>query len=288
MAGKILGKLKGIIASASENSRNGRKYTENFWDTFFDSDIFKEGMENKMYFGELYHPDEEEKYGQIHPGDEAAILLDKVEKQGKDYIGTFSILPTRAGEVLKNLVDIGCTFGVSSRGYNDYDSSYFDDPSAFELITWDIVAFPGIKSARLHPISAVAENFNINKKQKRIKAMENLNKISSEDKYAKKYIDSVLKTKEDFDTDLQVEDIMAGLDGGFPESYEDNDFIIFDKDNKPYYDDGKHGKAEVITNKINQNIIDTSKPGDAYIADNVFWLEKLKKYGAYGNWLKIN
>lgn len=285
MAGKILGKLKGIIASASENSRNGRKYTENFWDTFFDSDIFKEGMKNKMYFGELYHPDEEEKYGQIHPGDEAAILLDKVEKQGKDYIGTFSILPTRAGEVLKNLVDIGCIFGVSSRGYNDYDSNYFDDPSAFELITWDIVAFPGIKSARLHPVSTVAESFKTDKR--RVKAMENLNRISSEDMFAKKYIDSVLKTKEDFDTDLQIEDIFSDLDIP-PELYKEDDFILFDKDNKPYFNDGKHGKAEVITNKINQKYIDNAKPGDAYIADNIFWLEKLKKYGAYGNWLKIN
>lgn len=53
---KILGKLKGIIASAKESSRNGRRYTESFWDTLFNSDLFKEGLENKVYGGCLYHP----------------------------------------------------------------------------------------------------------------------------------------------------------------------------------------------------------------------------------------
>lgn len=161
MKAKPLGKVRGLIASASEPSRNERKYTENFWDSIFDSELFKEGLKNKVYFGELWHPDDDKEYGQIHADPtKAAVVLTKVEKKGLDYFGEFEILPTIAGETYKNLTDIGCVFGVSSRGYNDFDATVFDDPSTYELITFDLVAFPGIKSARLHPITAVAESFS--------------------------------------------------------------------------------------------------------------------------------
>lgn len=185
---KPLGKVRGIIASASEPSRNGRKYTEHFWDSIFDSELFKEGLKNKVMIGELWHPDSDEEYGQIHADpNKAAIVLTKVDKKGLDYYGEFDILPTPAGETYKNLSDIGCVFGVSSRGYNDFDANVFDDPSTYELITFDLVAFPGIKSARLHPVAAVAEGFNTKRINKR-KIMEKLDKVFSEDEYLKKTV----------------------------------------------------------------------------------------------------
>lgn len=202
MAG-ILGKLKGIIASASEPSRNGRKYTENFWDNIFNSDLFKEGLKNKVMLGELWHPDDDKEYSQIHANPtRTAVVLTEVNKKGLDYYGTFEILPTLAGETLKNLYDIGCVFGVSSRGYNDYDTDVFNDPSTFELITFDIVAFPGIKSARLYPVAAVAESFG-RKRINKTKVMENLNTISSKDKQAKEFINNTMKIKESFDDELE-------------------------------------------------------------------------------------
>lgn len=197
MAAKILGKLKGVIASACEPSRNGRKYTEHFWDAIFDSPLFKEGIKNRVMFGCMYHP-EGEAYNQIHPGDESAVCLTNVVKKGLEYIGTFDILPTRAGEVLKNLIDVGCVFGISSRGLNDYDTPIFDDPSTYDLITFDIVAFPGIKSARLHPVTAVAESYG-KRKVNKTKIMENLNKLANEDEQAKEFIDNTLKAKENLE-----------------------------------------------------------------------------------------
>lgn len=198
MAAKILGKLKGVIASACEPSRNGRKYTEHFWDEIFNSSLFKEGIKNRVMFGCMYHP-EGEAYNQIHPGDESAVCLTNVVKKGLEYIGTFDILPTRAGEVLRNLIDVGCVFGISSRGLNDYDTPIFDDPSTYDLITFDIVAFPGIKSARLHPVTAVAESYG-KRKVNKTKIMENLNKLANEDEQAKEFIDNTLKAKEELHT----------------------------------------------------------------------------------------
>lgn len=277
MANKVLGKLKGIIASASEKSRNNRQYTENFWDSIFNSDIFKEGLKYKMYFGELWHPDNEQEYGQIHPSDDkAAVVLTKVEKKGLDYYGEFDILPTRAGETLKNLIDIGCTFGVSSRGYSDYDTPVFDDPSTYDLITWDIVAFPGIKSARLHPIMATAESLM---KCNKNKIMENLNKLAGEDKETEKYIKQVLKQKEDFDTDLQVEDLAAFND--IPDDLLDYAIVvIFNDKGIPVYNDKVHGKKRVIS-----KIKDT--PNSKYLVDDIFYDENKDAYITLGDWLKL-
>ena len=292
MSAKILGKLRGLIASASENSRNNRHYTERFWDGIINSDIFQEGIENKMYFGELWHPDNDEEYGQVHPGDNAAIVLTKVDKKGLDYYGEFDILPTRAGEVLKNLIDIGCTFGVSSRGYSDYDSTIFDDPSQYDLITWDIVAFPGIKSARLHPISAVSESFTRRKTNKK-KVMENLNRIISENnKEVNNYIFNTIKklsTSEDYDTDLQIEDLIASNSSDYIFSSADfKDYAIVVNINDklvPIYDDGIHGESNVIF--YDDSVIKDAKIGDEILVDDIFYDDNLDAYKTFDSGVNV-
>lgn len=330
MAAKILGKLKGVIASACEPSRNGRKYTSRFWDAIFDSPLFKEGIKNRVMFGCMYHP-EGEAYNQIHPGDESAICLTSVVKKGLEYIGTFDILPTRAGEVLKNLIDVGCVFGISSRGLNDYDTPIFDDPSTYELITFDIVAFPGIKSARLHPVTAVAESYG-KRKVNKTKIMENLNKLANEDEQAKDFIDNALKakeelhtyvcdncgfetemtdeeydgscpmchehhgefgrveesvkSKEDFDTDIQVEDLPDAFN-----EIEDKDLLQYanivtiNDEGVPYFDDGRHGRLEVITYPNPEFI----KPGEKYLVNDIWYSEITNTYivGAGDDWLLV-
>lgn len=277
MAGKILGKLKGLIASASEKSRNGgRKYTENFWDGIFNSDLFIEGMENKMYFGELYHPEDEGEYGQIHPDDRAAVVLTDVEKQGLDYIGTFDILPTKAGETLKNLIDIGCIFGVSSRGYSDYETLEFNDPSTFDLITFDIVAFPGIKSARLHPIDMVYES--IGKKRNKVKIMESLNVISENNIELKNYINNTLdklkEVKEDFDDTIHIEELSDLVD------IEDKDLLSYaiiiktDSKGSAYYN-GPEGLAPV------SYAFGELEPNSTYLFEDIYFDTNTNTYSTF-------
>lgn len=280
MKAKPLGKVRGIIASAGEESRNGRKYTENFWDSIFDSELFKEGLRNKVMIGELWHPDDDKEYGQIHADPtKAAVVLTKVEKKGLDYFGEFEILPTIAGETYKNLTDIGCVFGVSSRGYNDFDATVFDDPSTYELITFDLVAFPGIKSARLHPITAVAESFSKRKMDKE-KIMKNLNKISEQDVQAKEYIESTLKTKEDFDSDVQADELDI-FDGINDELKNYAIVVTFNSKNRPIYDDGING-LKVVKTTIQ------GKEGDKYLVDDIYYDEHTDTYTAVGDWLKLN
>lgn len=270
MKAKFLGKLKGIIASAKEDSRNVRKYTENFWDSIFNSDLFIEGIQNKMFFGELYHPEDIDEYSQIHPDDRSAVVLESVEKKGKEYYGTFNILPTRAGEVLKNLVDLGCVFGVSSRGLSDTNTNYFDDPSTYELITFDIVAFPGIKSARLHPIDAVSESILSNNKDK-VKIQENLNKLVTDNSELKKYVDNALKLKENFDEDIQIEEIINEDEFEYENMLNSKNTITTDAKGNLWFNDGIHGKHIVDYYK-------KLKPETKYYINDIYYNDTLDRY----------
>lgn len=267
MKAKILGKLEGIVASARENSRNGRKYTEGFWDTKFNDPLFKEGLENKVFLGQCYHPDNEDEYSQIHLDDRAAVVLTKVKKQGLDYIGTFEILPTKAGQCVRNLLDVGVKFGVSSRGLADYDTDVFNESVApsYDLITWDLVAFPGVKCCRLHEIGAVAESLKVKKSKERV--MESLNYLVEGDKQMRDFVNKSLKAKEDFDRQVQVEDIMAKL--GIPDDYlndmQDINIVVIGDDGVPYYNN-----EEVHVSNDKQSIINSSSPGDMFIVDGIY------------------
>lgn len=280
MVSKILGKLKGLICSAKENSRNGgRHYTEKFWDGIFDSNMFHEGIENKMYFGEFYHPDYDAEYGQIHP-DRSAIVLTNVEKKGLDYIGTFEILPTKAGETLKSLIDIGCRFGISSRGYSDYDNQVFDDPSTFDFITFDIVAFPGIESARLDLVDQPIME-SINRKNK-TQIMERLNRLSDNDKYLKTYIDKTLKNlnevKEDFDDTVNIEEIKDYIDD---EDLLEYAVIIKTNSKGEAYFEGTNGIAPISYS------LGELEPNSKYLVEDLYYNNLTNTYNIIDNVIKL-
>lgn len=284
---KILGKLKGLIASAKEKSRNGRLYNEAFWDKKFNSDLFKEGLENKVFFGSLYHPDDNEEYTQIHCDDRSAVVLTDVTKKGLEYYGTFEILPTKAGQCLRNLLDIGCIFGISSRGLADYDAAVYDENMAdnYDLITWDVVAFPGIKSCRLHEVGAVAESFSYGKKNK-AKIMENLQNLGKSDDELNNYIQETLKAKENFDDQIQIEDILAKYD--IPSEYASfANIITINENNIPVFDDGEHG-IKPITTLWGKIPVETT-PGEQYLVNNVYYMYDIDSYstGLDEDWLKL-
>lgn len=288
----FLGKLQGIIASAKERSRNNRLYTEGFWDKKFNSDLFKEGLDNKVILGQLYHPDDDEEYSQIHLDDRSAVVLLDVKKDNLDYIGTFGILPTQAGQCLRNLLDIGCIVGVSSRGLADHDVTTYDESIAdtYDLITWDIVAYPGIKSCRLHEIGAVAESFN-RREINKTKIMESLDELKSEDKFYNNFINDAIKLKEEFDNQLQIEDIMAKY-GITDDLIDYGNYVTINDKNIPVYDDGIHGLKEVLVYSDDGLgdllTYDGLESQDMYLVDDVLYDENKDVYIASGEWIKIN
>ena len=80
--------------------------------------------------------------------------------KGDDVMGKVEILKTPAGNILKELLEAGCTVGISSRGMGSVKESnngktvtVEDD---FDLICWDFVSNPSTHGAFLSPVNESA------------------------------------------------------------------------------------------------------------------------------------
>lgn len=151
----ILGRLRGICAECDVPTRNGRKYTRKLWENVVSGDTFKEYLDNKVLYGELNHP-EDRLETDIQ---KVAIALSDISLQddGK-VIGTFDILPTPCGKILKSLCDYGSKLGVSSRGGGDIvtrDGEEVVDENTYDFVTFDVVTLPAVKAARPSVIESV-------------------------------------------------------------------------------------------------------------------------------------
>lgn len=149
---KFIGKLHGVCADYMSPTRNGRKYPKELWERVIASDTFKEAMDTLTCFGECDHPSEES--GRIDTSiKEIAIVLTELninEADGKVY-GTFGILDTPNGRILKTLLEAGCKIGVSSRGLGDeivVSGEPIIDPETYEFFGFDAVVMPAVATAR--------------------------------------------------------------------------------------------------------------------------------------------
>ena len=179
-----LGRLKGVCADFLNPTRNGRKYSRQLWEKVIGSDTFKEYLDTKTLFGELNHPADrlETDIKEI-----AISLADIQFSNDGTLIGTFDILDTPNGRILKSLCDYGSRLGVSSRGGGDViyrdGENYVDElrrpdtltlhatdakrvaptnsstkPKLMEFVAFDIVGLPAVKSARPSVIEGVEHN----------------------------------------------------------------------------------------------------------------------------------
>lgn len=154
-AKNCLGRLKGICADCVHPTRNGRKYSRELWEKVIHSDTFNEYLETKTLFGELNHPADrlETDIKEI-----AISLADIQFADDGTLIGTFDILDTPNGRILKSLCDYGSRLGVSSRGGGDVvcrDGENYVDEDTYEFVAFDIVGLPAVKSARPAVIEGV-------------------------------------------------------------------------------------------------------------------------------------
>lgn len=147
---KCLGTMKGPCADYKNPTRNGNFYSRKLWENVFNNDLVKESLEDKVLLGELDHPGD----GRLETkAANACIVMTDYEFDDNDQvvIGTFDILPTPTGHVLKSLLDYGCKIGVSSRGEGDIetiDGINHVDEEGFEFVAFDAVTLPAVKKAK--------------------------------------------------------------------------------------------------------------------------------------------
>ena len=149
---KSLGTLKGICADYKESTRNGNFYSRKLWENVFKDPLVKEALEDRVLLGELDHPSD----GRLEmSAANACIVMTGYEFDDNEQVlkGSFDILPTPSGKVLRSLLDYGCRLGLSSRGEGDVTTddqgrNVVAEDGSYYFVGFDAVAMPAVKKAK--------------------------------------------------------------------------------------------------------------------------------------------
>lgn len=168
----ILGTFEGECADSNITNLNGIDITREVWEKVFASDEYKQAIENGWLIGFLGHPEDPNCMDFEHA---CIVMTDgRIEDNGKVY-GTFNLVDTPVGRIVKSFIDAGVTFGISARGAGDIvDNSV--DPDTFIFRGFDIVTFPAFpESIPTFTAIAASSDLETQKKYKAVCASVNKN-----------------------------------------------------------------------------------------------------------------
>jgi hypothetical protein len=151
--------VSGIIQRAEAENQNKRIYPKEV--LMAEITKYVEGpIKERRALGELDHPE-----SSVINLQNVSHNIKEIKVKGNDVYGTFEILSTPAGNILKELFRNGITVGVSSRGMGSVEEGVNEegDPTVtvqddFELLCWDFVSTPSTHGAFVSPVSSLQEN----------------------------------------------------------------------------------------------------------------------------------
>jgi hypothetical protein len=149
--GKLI--VSGILQRANAENQNGRMYPKEIL-------VREANKYNKTFIserramGELDHPE-----SSVVNLANVSHNIREMKWENDDLVGTVEVLPTPAGNILKELFKSGIKLGISSRGMGSVEAIDEDDTGKqtvavqpdFELIAFDFVSNPSTQGAFLHP-----------------------------------------------------------------------------------------------------------------------------------------
>ena len=152
--------VSGIIQRAEALNQNGRVYPSEILTREIKK--YVDGpIKERRALGELDHPE-----SSVINLQNVSHNITEIKVKGNDVYGTFEILDTPAGRILKELFANGITVGVSSRGMGSVEERLNEngDPTVtvqddFELLCWDFVSTPSTHGAFVRPIG-LNEGYN--------------------------------------------------------------------------------------------------------------------------------
>lgn len=140
----ILGTFTGKCGDSTVMNHNEMFLGRELFEKLFASEEYKLAMERRHYIGFLGHPED--------PGcqefKDACIVMTEchIEDNG-DIVGTFDLIDTPVGRIVKAFIDAGVRWCLSIRGAGDVGADGNVDPDTFVFRGFDIVAFPAYDDA---------------------------------------------------------------------------------------------------------------------------------------------
>ena len=148
--GKLI--VSGILQRANAENQNGRIYPKEIL-------VREANKYNKTFIserramGELDHPE-----SSVVNLANVSHNIREMKWENDDLVGTVEVLPTPAGNILKELFKAGIKLGISSRGMGSVETVTEDSGDQvtqvqpdFELIAFDFVSNPSTHGAFLSP-----------------------------------------------------------------------------------------------------------------------------------------
>lgn len=135
---KILGTFTGECVDSQIVNENDMLIGPSVWEYLFASDEFKRALKLGHYIGFLGHPED--------PGCQdfknACIVMTEghIEDDGRVY-GSFNLVDTPVGRIVKAFIDAGVQFGISVRGAGDLVGNSVE-AETFIFRGFDLVTFP--------------------------------------------------------------------------------------------------------------------------------------------------
>lgn len=175
----IIGTFKGKCADSIENN-NSMLLDKDLWINIKNSDEFKSYRDKGMYIGFLGHPED--------PGcqdfkNACIILRDlEIDEATGEVFGTFDLIDTPVGRIVKAFIDAGVQFGISVRGAGDVAADGYVDPDTFVFRGFDLVSFPAYDDAipKFTALAASTDPANVKKCNAVVNSLnDNLSKITS-------------------------------------------------------------------------------------------------------------
>ena len=149
--GKLI--VRGVLQRAEAKNQNGRIYPREILQREAKK-YTKEFISERRAMGELDHPE-----SSVVNLANVSHNIREMKWENDDLVGTVEVLPTPAGNILKELFKSGIKLGISSRGMGSVEAIDEDDAGKqtvavqpdFELIAFDFVSNPSTQGAFLRP-----------------------------------------------------------------------------------------------------------------------------------------
>lgn len=146
--------VKGVIQRAEIKNQNGRVYHKNT--LLRESQKYIENfIKQRRALGELDHPQSET----VNLKNVSHNITD-LHWEGNDLWGSFEILSTPSGNILRELFKSNIRLGVSSRAMGsvkNVSENTIEVQDDLELICWDFVSNPSVQGAFVYPESSLNE-----------------------------------------------------------------------------------------------------------------------------------